>query len=344
MNGLVHFPLVLLFVLEQSENLIFFKMVTIAVAGGTSPSLGRSIVTAISQTSNKPVILTRQSANAPNTKYGAEVRQVDYTDQASLVEALKDVHTVISVLKIPGPEWMTYEINLLNAAKQAGCKRFAPSQFEMGPAADGHIDILAMKPLVWKECENSGLECARFNGGMFMNYLGFGKDFGGDEARKLDVLQGLIDDPIIWDIANGVAEVPVKEDRSTPKLTMTDVKDIGRFVAAACELPDGKWESSMEIVGDTVSIDEVTEMIEAVTGKNMKRKALDRAELKKCADAIEGFGGSRKEMMDKLVYQTNLLMLDEKEGANILRPVVNRLCPSVKPTTVREYLAKAWRA
>lgn len=82
-------------------------MVTVAVAGGTSPTLGRSIVTAISQTTNKPVILTRQSPNSPSTKYRAEVRQVDYTDENSLVEALKDVHTVISVLKIPGPEWAT---------------------------------------------------------------------------------------------------------------------------------------------------------------------------------------------------------------------------------------------
>lgn len=141
-------------------------MVTIAIAGGTSPTLGRSIVSAIAKTPNTAVILTRQSSNAPQSKYGAEVRQVDYTDNDSLVAALKGVHTVISVLKIPGPEWSTYQINLLNAAKAAGVKRFAPSEFENGPLADGKVDILGLKPIVWKECEASGLECARFSGGM----------------------------------------------------------------------------------------------------------------------------------------------------------------------------------
>lgn len=141
-------------------------MVKIVIAGGTSPTLGRSIVTAIAHTVNTPVILTRQSLDAPASKYGAEVRQVDYTDHSTLVDALKDVHTVISVLKIPGPEWATYQINLLNAAKAAGVKRFAPSEFENGPEADGRVDILGLKPGVWKECTESGLECARFSGGM----------------------------------------------------------------------------------------------------------------------------------------------------------------------------------
>ena len=141
-------------------------MVTVAVAGGTSSTLGRSIVTAISQTTNTPVILTRQSPHAPSTKYKAEVRQVDYTDQDALVKALSDVHTVISVLKIPGPEWAEYQINLLHASKRAGVKRFAPSEFDNGPLADYRVDILGLKPGVWKECEASGLECARFSGGM----------------------------------------------------------------------------------------------------------------------------------------------------------------------------------
>ena len=145
-------------------------MVIIAVAGGTSPTLGRSIVSAIAQTKNTPVILTRQSPNAPRSQYGAEVRQVDYTNHKSLVEAVQGVHTVISVLKIPGPEWSTYQINLLNAAKTAGVKRFAPSEFENGPLADGKVDILGLKPIVWKECEASGLECARFSGGMYVQY------------------------------------------------------------------------------------------------------------------------------------------------------------------------------
>ena len=100
----------------------------VAVAGGSSPTLGGSIVTAISHTENTPVISTRKSANETRKfRDGVEVGPVDYADHASLLEALKDVHTVICVIMVPGPEWFGCQINLLNAAKEAGVKRFAPS-------------------------------------------------------------------------------------------------------------------------------------------------------------------------------------------------------------------------
>lgn len=313
----------------------------IAVAGGTSPTLGRSIVTAVTQTENKPVILSRQTGNsAPTTKYGAEVRPVDYTDHASLVEALKDVHTLISVIKVPGPEWKSYQINLLNAAKEAGVKRFAPSEFENGPLMDGKVDLLGLKPPVWQACLDSGLECARFSGGMFMNYLGIGRDFAGDNDRELDVLQGFEDVPVIWDFASGVAEVPVKADGTTPKITLTDIRDIGRFVAAACMLPDNQWESSMEMVGETIDIDEVTSLIEETTGRWLKRQPVDKSALERRAGSIEGVGTNRHKMVTKMISQINLATLEEQAGMCILRTTVNRLCQEVKPRSVREYLER----
>ena len=170
----------------------------IAVAGGTSPTLCRFIVTAIAQTENKPVVFTRRSGGTTSAnQYGAEIRPVDYADHTSLVEAPKGVHTVISVIKAPGPEWLSYQVNLLNAAKEAGDKRFAPSAFENGPLMDGKVDLLGLKPPVWQACLDSSLECARFSGGMFMNYLGLGKDFYGTSERELEVLQGFDDVPVI---------------------------------------------------------------------------------------------------------------------------------------------------
>jgi uncharacterized protein YbjT (DUF2867 family) len=268
---------------------------------------------------------------------------VDYTDHASLVGALKDVQTVISVLKIPGPEWLEYQVNLLKAAEEVGVKRFAPSEFENGPLLDGKVDIIGLKPPMWQQCKARSLECARFSGGMFMNYLGIGKDFNGDAERELDVMQGFVDVPVIWDIANGVAEVPVRGDGTTPKLTMTDIRDIGRFVAAACTLPDGKWENSMEMVGDTINIDEVTKLLEDVTGKKMKRRAVDKAELQRRADNIEGIGNSRDEIVTKMISQINMAAMEEQVGMCVLDPTVNRLCPHVKPTSVKEFLTKCWK-
>lgn len=311
-------------------------MVLIAVAGGTSPTLGRAIVEAInSETSNQAVIISSRSDT--RSKYGSEVRTVDYASVPSLTAALKDVHTVISVVKIVGPQAVEYETNLIHAAKEAGVKRFAPAAWENGPLATEHVTILALnKPAVWKACVESGLEVARFSGGMSMNYLALGSD-------KEDAIQGLMDEPIIWDVKAGKVEMPVKADGSAPKLTMTSLRDIGHFVAAACELLDGQWRESMEMVGETVAIDEVTEIIEEFTGRQMEVKTVGRKELKRRADGIEGFGNTREELFTKMVSEINMLALEEKEGMCVLRPVVNELCPCIKPMSVREIIEKAWK-
>ena len=198
------------------------------------------------------------------------------------------------------------------------------------------MTILALnKPAVWQACLQSRLEVARFSGGMFMNYLALG-------SGREDAEQGLVDAPIIWDIPGGRVEMPVKDDCTAPKLTMTSLKDIGRFVAAACELPEGRWEESMEMVGETVAMDEVTAVIEEVTGRRVAVSKVGREELRRRAESIEGIGGTREAILTKMVAEINLLALEEKEGMCLLRPVVNELCPDVKPVSVREMVQRAW--
>ena len=208
---------------------------------------------------------------------------------------------------------------------------------------DGKVDLLGLKPPMLQECQASSIECARVSGAMFMNYLGIGKDFGGDAKREADVMQGFVDIPVIWNIANGIAEVPVKADGTTPKLTMTDIRDIGRFVAAACTLPDGKWQSSMEMVGETINGDEVIKLIEEASGKKLKRRPVDEAELQHRADSIEGIRSSREEMVTKMISQINVAMIEEKIDMCVLNPTVNKLCSDVKPTSVRVFLTKCWK-
>ena len=85
----------------------------IAIAGGTSPTLGTAIVNAlVESTICSPVIFSRiekgekqpQSRSIPA---GVEVsiRYVDYDDENDIKKALEGVHTVISVILIIGPEW-----------------------------------------------------------------------------------------------------------------------------------------------------------------------------------------------------------------------------------------------
>jgi NmrA-like family len=201
---------------------------------------------------------------------------VDYSSHSSLVDALRDVHTLISVIKIPGPEWASYQLVLLSAAESAGVRRFAPSEFEQGPLGDGTVDAVAPKLAVRDACRDARgrgvLETARFHCGGFMNILALGLEDG----KRTMLKHGYADDPIIWNVKDMTAEVPVKENGSTPRMTLTKIGDIGRFVAAACELEDGKWEEDMGMVGETIAISDVVRLIEEVRGRKMDVKKRQR--------------------------------------------------------------------
>ena len=73
-------------------------MITVAVAGGSSPGLGRSILEALKQYPDKlkPIVVGRIGSNTPQwlEELNIDVRRVDYNSEDSAVEALQDVHTV----------------------------------------------------------------------------------------------------------------------------------------------------------------------------------------------------------------------------------------------------------
>jgi uncharacterized protein YbjT (DUF2867 family) len=72
-------------------------MVLVAVAGGTSRGLGRSIVRALKEhPDHTPIVFSRKSSKIPQwlEQMGVEVRKVDYFDEGSLIPALEGVHTV----------------------------------------------------------------------------------------------------------------------------------------------------------------------------------------------------------------------------------------------------------
>jgi hypothetical protein len=85
-------------------NILQTTMLTVAVAGGTSPGLGRAVVKAIEETNElTPIVLTRQSSKIPEwlSDSKVEVRRVDYSSEESCFEALEgvnivSVHSVIS--------------------------------------------------------------------------------------------------------------------------------------------------------------------------------------------------------------------------------------------------------
>ncbi|KAH6974079.1 hypothetical protein EDB80DRAFT_869425 [Ilyonectria destructans] len=331
-------------------------MPTLAIAGGTSASLGRAITTAVfanKRLAQWDVVILSRSPRVPLwlgaiDEIKAErhtIRVVDYLSSESLASALKGVHTVVSVTSAHDDTQAQVQINLLHAAIEASCRRFAPSQWGFGGVhqAEGHDEF------------------ANFNHGSFMNCIGhgifppsgpesgevttldqlrkgFGYKSGEDEACAGLHRQGPLADKSgahLIGMRNGIAELPIKDDGTWPRITFTTLPDVGRFVAASLDLP--KWEEDMSMAGDTLTMGELLSHAESVTGKRFNVTVLNREDLEEKLENTP-----QDDFMGRLWTDFDLAHIRDREDEGVLRPVVNGLCPEVQPISVREYVEKYW--
>ena len=154
-------------------------MPTLAIAGGTSAGLGRAIVTAVisSEQSSWNIVILSRNPSAPlwlraidKDGTSAQIHPVNYHCVDSLAAALNGVHTVVSVTSAVDGSQAKIQINLLEAAVKAGCKRFAPSQWGFGPIGSENISVLKWgNEGVWDACvkQKDKIESAKFNIGSF---------------------------------------------------------------------------------------------------------------------------------------------------------------------------------
>jgi hypothetical protein len=242
---------------------------------------------------------------------------------------------VICTLLARDGTWLQSQLNLLSSGLKVGVKRFAPAEFGCGPSASLRVALLASQTPIWDACrkaknENPGFEWAIFSLGLFMNYLGNGC------ANETEALAGKSDDgEAIFFMKDLKADIPTGEGGKIPRLTLTEMGDVGKFVAAACDLPQGQWREDFEMAGETLRMDQVVELIEKVRGKKMavtyRSVEQIREELKNTDDFLKVFW-----------LELDLVYVADLEGECIMRPVLNELCPQVKPMRLEEYLRKFW--
>ena len=115
---------------------------SVAIVGATG-TLGRPISQAIVNKGFKVKILTRNTKDAKSKiDVKADFIEVDYKNKESLVNALKDVEVIISA--IAGPA-LNDQLLLIEAAKEAGVRRFYPSEFGADPVQGGKVVIFEVK-------------------------------------------------------------------------------------------------------------------------------------------------------------------------------------------------------
>ncbi|KAJ7586738.1 hypothetical protein C8J56DRAFT_1085336 [Mycena floridula] len=146
-----------------------YKSFAVVGAGG----IGEVIIKSLISNNASTIILSRKSSKS-TPDFGAQVFKVDYDDVASVTSIFKDhaVDVVISTLSPLGGLPLQYPI--AEAAKAAGVKLFAPSEF--GPVTEGAIGDPEKSFQVYKfnfaqHLKAIGLPSARFYTGCFFSYV-----------------------------------------------------------------------------------------------------------------------------------------------------------------------------
>jgi hypothetical protein len=180
---------------------------------------------------------------------------------------------------------------------------------------------------------------------LFMNYLGFGVPEGpkgdreGEGGRSLreEALGGRErDGEWFYYPSKCSAELPVKADGTFPRMTLTAVEDVGKFVAKSLDLPPGSWETTSYMVGETVRMDEVVRIAEQVMGRKWEVETVSPEELEAKIErlALEADTGRR------FWAQLALCYARDAEGEGWFEGRLNGLFPDVEPLSVEGYLRR----
>jgi hypothetical protein len=330
----------------------------VVVAGGTSPTLGRSIVTACLSAGHKVTILSRTPENpstAASSAHGAPIKHVAYDDVESIKPTISDANVLISVLKIIDDDLnLTTHLNLLRAALASETTtRFVPSDWSMYSLASSQVDLLAHKSTLLHICRHLAstanrpdFEIAQFKNGAFLNYFA---QRAPSVHSKPHLLAGLDDDLMLEyiDISTGTLPIPFNECREPAKVSMTHLDDVGKYVAAAVALPGGAWPEAgvFNVAGNTFTYEEVRDVLEKECGVRIDHAVVtpedcDRRKAEADVNLAERFdSGVFKAGM---VAQMQKVICRGVRGGSWEENVLGRMCPEVKPVDLREYLIEVW--
>lgn len=244
-------------------------MKSIAFAGATT-GFGRTmLLTFVRLNSDKyKLVLLSRSEQPDISARGVDVRPVDYANHQQLVQALADVHTVLSVIGGDGDAMKTAQLALIAACEEAGVKRFAPSEYA-GRDNDG-LSLYSGKNAVVQRLRQSKLEWTRFQCGIFMSVLATGTPKPLTEVGKQEGLQtgeeealaGLRPWNFVLNMKAGTADFP---GDGTDPVVFTDIRDIARFVYRALEMES--WPEVLGMRGDVKSFKELVGLSEKVQGR-----------------------------------------------------------------------------
>jgi hypothetical protein len=240
-----------------------------------------------------------------------------------------------------------YQLNLLSASIAAGVSRFAPSEFALSQEAHKQVDIDYAKIFVWDAVQaavkRGGIDAAAFPCGMFMNYLAVGSGAAKYEARRKRALAGFSEGALMFHLSpspgegEGVrpwVEVPLTEQGAFSELTMTEIRDIGRFIVAALGMHEPWGGRELGMAGETRNLRDIIPIMQEILGEEVEVRTVTREELQRRLDGL-----NESDIFASIDVQYTMAC---GQGGSVITGVLNDLCPEVKPISIREFMEEAW--
>ncbi|KAI1261299.1 NAD(P)-binding protein [Xylariaceae sp. FL1019] len=342
-------------------------MVKVAIAGGSGQVAGEVIDALLASNKHEITILSRRETLATSKAPGIKWQVVDYNDKSALTEALRGTHTLLSFVQLLSDPGEKAQRNLIDAAIDAGVKRFAPSEYGRQvkrPILTNVINIninvparkltsadsKSMVDMPWtsgKErirgyleqinAKADVLEYTLFQPGLFLDYLAFPYR----TSKHLDPLQS------VWDVERRRALL-VDGHEDDAVMTLTTVADNAAVVARAVDYHDGRWPTTGGIRGNRLTFAEIIGIGERVRGRpfaveKVKVEDLEAGELKTSWRLEATHHAVSDEQASALLKAVSIgILLSSSKGAWDSSDELNRLFPDYEFTSAASFLAKVW--
>ncbi|KAJ0107300.1 hypothetical protein J7T55_015765 [Diaporthe amygdali] len=306
-------------------------MVQIAVAGG-SGQVAREIIDVLRASGKHEItILSRNKVRSEDAIVpGVNWQVVDYENKQNLVKALRGSHTLLSFVQLLSDPENQSQKNLIDAAIDAGVKRFAPSEY--GSAGTVNMPWWSGKEEIRKYLRKANengkvLEYTLFHPGLFMDYLASPYK----TARHVDPLE------TVFDFQNRRAIVV--DGHEDAIMTLTTAADLAAVVARAVDY-DGEWPEIGGIRGNRMTFSQIIEIGEKIRVKpqDLEAGVLDTSwALRKRHRAV-----TDEQSSDLFTKVPIGILLSSVKGSWDVSDEFNQLFPDYKFREVEEFLAKVW--
>ncbi|KAI0140645.1 hypothetical protein BJ166DRAFT_597872 [Pestalotiopsis sp. NC0098] len=259
-------------------------MVKIAIAGANS-QLAREVIDQLAATQKHEIIaLFRKDPESTPSLPGVEWIKTLFEDKAELVSLLTGVDALFCFFPAQLDKDGEAQKRLIDAAVEAGVKRYAPSEWSTGmnlaPSVDvipwyaGKIEIREYLKRINQESKIANetkavsqvLEYSLFQPGLFLDYL----DRSPNSAEHSSTV------PTLVDFGRGTA-ITTKRTRDIP-VAYTAVEDIAKVVVHAVDF-EGEWPVVGGFRGNMLSVADLVGIGEAVRGKKFQVDILETEDL-----------------------------------------------------------------